>query len=64
MNTVTFLKEPKDSINREARFKKLKDGRYRVTNLNMPYSGTIAETWTEAELNKKLRNNEIKLSLR
>jgi hypothetical protein len=60
MNTVTFLKEPLDSPNRNARISKMSNGNYHVVNANMPYMGSINEVWTEAKLNKKLSNKEIK----
>jgi hypothetical protein len=59
--TVTFLTEPEESINRSARIEESK-GNYRVVNLNMPYLGTINETWSKATFTKKIQTKEIKVS--
>lgn len=62
MTKVTFLNEPKDSINREAHIRDIGKGRYLIANLNMPYQGTISEVWTKEELQHKLNAKEIQIS--
>lgn len=61
MDTITFLTEPLDSINREARIQRTGEG-WHIVNLNMPYLGTLNEWWTNGYLEEKIREGEVQLN--
>lgn len=53
VNEHVRLKEYKGSMNEYARIKAItEEGKYWVTNLGMPYSGTISVVMSEGQLEK------------
>lgn len=56
---VTFLKKRPNSIDREANIGITNDKKYWITNLNMPYQGTISKIVTADELTKLINNGVI-----
>jgi hypothetical protein len=61
MGTITFLNEPKDSVNRQAHISTSPSGFFFIDNGNMPYLGTLHLIWTKAELLEKIKNKDVKV---
>tara|TARA_R100000789_G_C2879489_1_gene114009 strand:- start:237 stop:443 length:207 start_codon:yes stop_codon:yes gene_type:complete len=56
---VRIIKYPKNDINGYARINFIfPDGRVWLTNINMPYQGTISEIFTKEEFEELLNQNK------
>lgn len=63
MTFITFLNEREDSINRKAIVSPCGIEDYHISNLNMPFCGTINEIWSREEMDAAIDNHEVKIDV-